>query len=121
VAEQLGLPCVTGIKELSVSDGVLIAKREHGRTVEVFRVELPAVCAVKEGLNLPRYPSLPGRLRAKSKPIEHRKVAWEAEGLRKVGLRLPGGEGREAVSLGVGADAAPRVVEILGELGVLSR
>jgi electron transfer flavoprotein beta subunit len=121
VAEALGLPCVTGIKELSVSDGVLVAKREVGRNVEVFRVGLPAVCAVMEGLNLPRYPSLPGRLRAKSKPIEHSKVVWEAEGLRKVGLRLPGGEGREGMSLGVGADAAPRVVEILGELGVLSR
>ena len=36
---------------------------------EVFELPLPAVLAVKEGLNLPRYPSVPGRLRAKKKEI----------------------------------------------------
>jgi electron transfer flavoprotein beta subunit len=121
LAHHLGLPCVTGIKDLSVADGMLTAKRELGGVVEVYRVPLPAVCTVKEGLNLPRYPSLPGRLRAKNKPLDVTPVAWEADGLRKVGLRLPAGDGRETVALGSGPDAAPRVVEILAELGVLAR
>ena len=36
---------------------------------------LPAVVGVKEGINLPRYPSVPGRLRAKKKEIERRDAA----------------------------------------------
>jgi electron transfer flavoprotein beta subunit len=120
VAESLGLPCVTGVKELTLDGGVLVAKREHGAITEVFTVDLPAVCTVKEGLNLPRYPSLPGRLRAKSKPMERAEVARSDEALKKVGLRLPGGEGRSAESLGVGPPAATRVVEVLKALGVLT-
>ncbi len=89
--------------------------------MEVYRVGLPAVVAVKEGLNLPRYPSLPGRLKAKSKPLDRRPVEPRADGLRPVGLRLPAADARGTVSLGTGPEAAPRVVEVLDELGVLSR
>ena len=49
----------------------MTARREAtGGGWEVFEVPLPAVVAVKEGINLPRYPSVPGRLRAKKKEIE---------------------------------------------------
>ena len=43
------------------------ARRPRGW--EVFELPLPAVVAVREGINLPRYPSVPGRLRAKKKEI----------------------------------------------------
>ena len=46
------------------------AAREAGGGREVYAFSLPAVVTVKEGLNLPRYPSLPGRLKAKKKPLE---------------------------------------------------
>ena len=68
-AHSLDLPCVTGIKSLEIQDGTAIAKREVSAGWEIFRVSLPAVFTVKEGINLPRYPSLPGRLRAKKKEI----------------------------------------------------
>ena len=70
VAHALGLPCVTGIKNLEVTDGRARARREYRGTEEVFDLSLPAVISVKEGINLPRYPSLPGRLRAKRATIE---------------------------------------------------
>ena len=60
VAHALGLPCVTGIKNLEVTDAGVRAKREYRGTEEVFDIPLPAVVSVKEGINLPRYPSLPG-------------------------------------------------------------
>ena len=118
VAEALGLPCVTGVKELEVTGAGLRASRERGRSREVFALPMPAVCTVKEGLNLPRYPSLPGRLRAKSKPLGTHPAEERAERLRKVGLSVPKEERRHAEVLGQGADAAARVVEVLVELGL---
>ena len=70
VALALGLPCISGVKSLEIKDGVATARREAGGGWEVFEVPLPAVVAVREGINLPRYPSVPGRLRAKKKEIE---------------------------------------------------
>ena len=70
VAEALGWPCATGIKHLALEDGRVRARREYRGSEETFEFRLPAVITVKEGINLPRYPSLPGRLRAKRAVIE---------------------------------------------------
>ncbi len=56
--------------------------------------------SVKEGINLPRYPSLPGRLRAKRAVIERHEPQWQAEGLRKQSLRVPETERKQAKVLG---------------------
>jgi electron transfer flavoprotein beta subunit len=120
VAHALGLPCVTGIKNLEVADAGARAKREYRGTEEVFDIPLPAVVSVKEGINLPRYPSLPGRLRAKRATIETRAPQWRADGLTKTGLRVPAGESKRAEILGNGADAVPALVALLDELGILS-
>jgi electron transfer flavoprotein beta subunit len=120
VAHALGLPCVTGIKNLEVTDAGARAKREYRGTEEVFDIPLPAVVSVKEGINLPRYPSLPGRLRAKRATIETRAPQWRADGLAKTRLRVPAGESKRAEILGNGADAVPALVALLDELGILS-
>ncbi len=120
VAHALGLPCVTGIKNLEVTDAGARAKREYRGTEEVFDIPLPGVVSVKEGINLPRYPSLPGRLRAKRATIETRAPQWRADGLTKTGLRVPAGESKRAEILGNGADAVPALVALLDELGILS-
>jgi electron transfer flavoprotein beta subunit len=120
VAHALGLPCVTGIKNLEVTDGGARAKREYRGTEEVFDIPLPAVVSVKEGINLPRYPSLPGRLRAKRATIETREPQWRSEGLTKLRLRVPAGESKRAEILGTGADAVPALVALLEEVGILS-
>jgi electron transfer flavoprotein beta subunit len=73
---------------------------------------------VLEGLNLPRYPSVPGRLRAKSKPLQVVTPTRPDSQLEKLRLRLPPGSGKSAEVLGEGAAAAPRVVEVLLGLGV---
>jgi electron transfer flavoprotein beta subunit len=120
VAHALDLPCVTGVKALAIRDGVAVARREWAGGWEVFEVPLPAVVTVKEGLNLPRYPSVPGRLRARKKEIERMVPAWTPPGLQKVRLRLPDEEHSTAEVLGTGPEAAPRVVELLQRLGILA-
>ena len=116
VAHLLGLPCVTGIKRLAVADGRLRAGREN----EDFEVALPAVVTVREGINLPRYPSLPGRLRAKRAEITVLRPAWQADSLRKERLRVPAVPRQRAEILGHGVDAVPALVRVLDDLGVLS-
>ena len=74
---------------------------------------------VKEGLNFPRFPSVPGRLRAQRKPLAASTPARPAARLEKLRLVVPEGEGKQAEVLGTGADAAPRVVEVMREIGVL--
>jgi electron transfer flavoprotein beta subunit len=119
VAHALGLPCATGIKNLEVTGTGARARREYRGTEEVFDLPLPAVISVKEGINLPRYPSLPGRLRAKRATIEDSVPEWHPEGLRKEGLRVPAGETKRAEILGTGTDAVPALVALLDEFGVL--
>ena len=70
VAHALGLPCVTGIKAISIDGGRARCEQEVPGGRDVYDVALPAVVSVKEGINLPRYPSVPGRLRAKRKPLD---------------------------------------------------
>jgi electron transfer flavoprotein beta subunit len=116
VAHALGLPCVTGIKRLELGDGVAVAGRQAGGGWEIFELPLPAVVTVKEGINLPRYPSLPGRLRAKKAPIERIAVKPRASRLEKLRLVVPEEERRTVERL---ADAT-RVVEVLRELGLVA-
>lgn len=119
VAHALGRPCVTGIKRLELAGEVLRADREYRGARESFEVPLPAVVTVREGINLPRYPSLPGRLRAKRAEITVLRPEWQPDGLRKTGLRVPAGSARRAQVLGHGTDAVPELVRVLGEIGVL--
>jgi electron transfer flavoprotein beta subunit len=118
VAYALGLPVVTGLKGLTVEDGRARCEQEVPGGRDVYDVPLPAVVTVKEGLNLPRYPSVPAKLRAKSKPLDVRPVEPPAPRLEKLRLVVPEGSGKEAELLGEGASAAPRVVEVMQELGI---
>ena len=119
VAYAFDLPIVTGVKNIQIEDGRVIAKREASGGWEVFEVDLPAVITVKEGINLPRYPSLPGRMRAKRKPITRIEPVQSGGGLEKVQLQVPVEEDSRAQILGDGPDAAPKVVGILKELGLV--
>jgi electron transfer flavoprotein beta subunit len=143
VAVALGRPVINGIKEIWFSDDrqeVLARREAPDGGWETFDLPLPAVLGVKEGLNLPRYPSVPGRLRAKKKEIE--RVALGASpsgalglgagedaagvdsaipGPTKLRLRLPAEERTAAEVIGQGPEAAPAVVDLLERIGVLAR
>ncbi len=119
VAHALGRPCVTGLKGIALAGGGVRCEQEEPGGRDVYQVPLPAVVTVKEGLNLPRYPSVPGRMRAKRKPLETRTPTPAAAGLEKVRLVVPEGQGKQAEILGHGPDAAPAVVELLRGAGLL--
>ena len=118
VAYALGLPCVTGVKGISVQDGRIRCEQEVPGGRDVYEAPAPAVVTVKEGLNLPRYPSVPGRLRAKSKPVAVVEPERPESKLEKLRLVVPEGQGKQAEILGHGADAAPKIVEVMLQLGV---
>jgi electron transfer flavoprotein beta subunit len=118
VAYALGLPVVTGLKKIEVQDGQVRCERDAGGARDVYVVSRPAVLTVLEGLNLPRYPSVPGRLRAKSKPLAVLEPARPESKLEKLRLVVPEGQGKQAEILGEGPSAAPKVVELMQSLGV---
>ena len=119
IGRALGRPMVAGIKGLSVAGGIASAEQEVAGGRDVYDLPLPAVISVLEGLNLPRFPSVPGRLRAKSKPVAVSNPARPDQRLDLVKLVVPQGVSKQAVVLGNGPDAAPAVVEMLAGLGVL--
>jgi electron transfer flavoprotein beta subunit len=119
VAHALDMPCVAGIKSLAIEGHKAVAQRETGSGWETYRVTLPAVFTVKEGINLPRYPSLPGKLRAKKKPIVQVEPQYRAGSLEKIRLKTPKEQESTVVILGRGPEAAPKVMAVLEELGVV--
>jgi electron transfer flavoprotein beta subunit len=118
VAHALGRPVVTGLKGLSVEDGRASCEQEVAGGRDVYVVPLPAVVTVLEGINLPRYPSVPAKLRARQKPVETRTPERPEPRLERLRLVVPPGQGKQAEILGQGADAAPAVVEVMRDLGV---
>jgi electron transfer flavoprotein beta subunit len=70
VAERLRLPLVSQAAELSVADGKATVKRQTEFGYDRIEAPLPAVVAVSDAINEPRYPSLKGIMGAKSKPQE---------------------------------------------------
>jgi electron transfer flavoprotein beta subunit len=118
VAHALGRPCVTGLKGITVQDGRVRCEQEVGSGRDVYDVPLPAVVTVLEGINLPRYPSVPAKLRARRKPIEAGEPERSEPRLEMVRLTVPPGRGKQAELLGEGPDAAPAVVELFRQLGV---
>jgi len=140
VAVALGRPIVNGIKGLTFRDGLVSARREApSGGWETYDLPLPAVVGVKEGLNLPRYPSVPGRLRAKKKDVERVELGGSPAGALGLGagedamvdgdgavpgptmlrLRLPAEERTAAEVIGRGPEAAVAVVDLLERIGVL--
>ncbi len=119
VAYALGLPVATGLKKIEVQDGAVRCERDVGGARDVYVLPRPSVLTVLEGLNLPRYPSVPGRLRAKSKPLAVVEPSRPQPKLEKLRLVVPEGQGKQAEVLGHGAEAAPKVVEVLRGLGLV--
>ena len=119
VAFALGRPCVAGLKRVAIEGTSVRCEQEVEGGRDVYVVPLAAVVTVKEGLNLPRYPSVPGRMRAGRKPVAVSTPARPDQRLELVRLVVPEGQGRRAEVLGTGAAAAPAVVEMLRKAGVL--
>jgi len=70
VAELLDIPQVTTITKLDVDGNKATVVRDVEGDQEIIEVSLPVLVTAQQGLNDPRYPSLPGIMKAKRKPLE---------------------------------------------------
>ena len=101
VAERLQLPFVSQATKLTLGDGVVDVERETEVGVDRIEAKLPAVVAVSDAINEPRYTSLKGMMGAKKKPLDT---------LAASDLEIPGDAvgvaGSQTVVLGVAAPPA---------------
>ena len=116
------MPVVSQVAELSLEEGAVRGKRQTEFGYETLRARLPAVVAVSEAINEPRYPSLKGIMGAKSKPQEVLSAAdvdgAAASATTVLGLAAPPprGESRRIEDDGRAAEA---IVEFLAEKRLL--
>lgn len=120
VAHRLGRPMVNGIKHLQMSDEAVELHRPTGSATEQYRLPLPAAAGVREGLNLPRYPTFRGRLASKKATVQTVTGSLPAGGQRMIELIPTAEQVTQTVVLGRGPEAADAVVALLDELGVLT-
>lgn len=121
VAHALERPMVNAIKgiELDLDAGSVTAKREIDGGREIYEMATPAVLGVKEGINLPRYPTMRGRLASKKVEVKVIEVDPETGDQTRVTLQQPPEQVSNTIHLGDGPAAASAVVDVLDELGVL--
>ena len=119
VAYALGRPMVNGIKGIDIDGSSLTARRESDAGLEVYNLPMPVVLGVKEGLNLPRYPTMKGRLNSKKVQVDHVVPDAVAGGQHMIALQQTAEQASKTVILGTGPEAAGAVVDMLQELGVL--
>ncbi|MBK7621532.1 MAG: electron transfer flavoprotein subunit beta/FixA family protein [Kineosporiaceae bacterium] len=124
VAYLLGRPVVTGARTVAVAGSTVTVVGDGPQGTEEFEVPLPAVVTVKEGEITPRYPSIPGRLKAKKAPVEVVEVAAPAHGTGRRTLILPPEQPSTVQVLGTDKDtsaAAAAVVDVLHTIGVVTK
>jgi electron transfer flavoprotein beta subunit len=122
VAERLRRPVISQVAELTVSDGKARGKRQTEFGYDVIEAPLPAVVAVSDAINEPRYPSLKGIMGAKAKPQEKLSLSELGvdAGAKTQVLALseppPRGDTRKIEDNG---NAAEQIVEFLAEKRLL--
>lgn len=111
-AELLGLPCVTSISQVEISEGRGTARRELESSAESMRFPLPAVLTIDEGIARPRLASLKGIMAAKKKPLEVRPAQLGEAHLVVESMALPADRPPGRI-IGEGADAVPELLRLL--------
>jgi electron transfer flavoprotein beta subunit len=119
LAYELDRPVVTGIATVTVEGDRVVATGDGPEGADTYEVPLPAVVTVMEGGVEPRYPSIPGRMRAKRVQVETVVDERVPVGSGRVRLKLPEAPPSQVQLLGEGPEAAPAVVDLLEKLGVL--
>jgi electron transfer flavoprotein beta subunit len=114
VAEKLRRPAISQVSELKVDGGSITGKRQTEFGYDTIRAPLPAIVAVSDAINTPRYPSLKGIMGAKKKPQETVSAAAVAPGTDVLALNPPAGRG-ESVKIEDDGSAAEKIVEFLAE------
>jgi len=112
VSELLGLPSVSAVTRLEITDGHATAQREVEGAIEVVEFTLPAIVTAEKGLNEPRYPALRGIMLAKKKPLDIKDLELDEGGIEVLELTLPP-DRKAGRIIGEGAAAVPALVDAL--------
>lgn len=122
VAEMLSLPHVTPVEKCTIADDGTRAALQRpvaGGTKEIVETALPAVIGCEKGLNEPRYASLPGIMKARSKPIAELKASallvGEGVKIKATAYALPPERQAGKVIPGEPEQAAAELVRLLRE------
>ena len=118
-ALKLRRPIVNGAKGLDVEGTTAIVRRESDAGQDLYKLPMPAAVGVKEGINLPRYPTLKGRLGSKKVDVAQVAPQGSLGGQQMVTLLQAAEQVSQTIMLGSGPEAAPAVVDLLEELGLL--
>jgi electron transfer flavoprotein beta subunit len=128
VADKLRRPVISQVAELTVTDGKVTGKRQTEFGYDTIEAPLPAVVAVSDAINEPRYPSLKGIMGARSKPqrsVSLSELGVEAGSVGEAGsktvvqaLNDPPPRG-DTVKIEDDGSAAEKIVEYLAEKKVL--
>ena len=114
VAELLGVPCVTQVVKLEISDGTALAHREVEGGAIVVETTLPSAFTAEKDLTVPRYASLRELVAARKKPIRVKELQPFPGMLEIVSVQYPPPRPPGRV-LGKGVDAVPILVKVLHE------
>jgi electron transfer flavoprotein beta subunit len=90
VADRLRLPVISQVAELEVSDGKVRGKRQTEFGYDLIEAPVPAILAVSDAINEPRYPSLKGIMGARSKPqrtVTLSELGVESDGVGESGSK----------------------------------
>jgi electron transfer flavoprotein beta subunit len=115
VAEKLRRPVISQVSELTHDGTSITGKRQTEFGYDTIRAPLPAVIAVSDAINTPRYPSLKGIMGAKKKPQDTRDGgAVVGAGTHVIALNPPPARG-DSVKIEDDGSAAEKIVEFLAE------
>lgn len=114
----LDRPCVAGVSTIEVDGDRITAWADGPDGTDIFEISLPAVVTVMEGGIAPRYPSIPGRMKAKRVSIETLTPSRAPTGSGRVRLSLPPMPPSQVQVVGTGSSAAAALVDLLESLGV---
>jgi electron transfer flavoprotein beta subunit len=95
VADHLKMPSLTQVIKMDLADGALTCERQAEYGYDTVEVALPAVIAVGDAINEPRYPSLKAIMGAKKKPLQTvaaADVGIDASLIGEAGSRVQCGE-----------------------------
>lgn len=117
-ALKLARPMVNGAKGIEIDGTSAKIRRESDVGQDIYVLPMPAAVGVKEGINLPRYPTMKGRLASKKVDISRSETTASAGGLKMIQLQRPPERASNTQILGTGPEAASAIVDLLEELGV---
>lgn len=85
LAEELGIPHVITATKITVDGAKVTIEKDAEGDIETIETALPVLITTQQGLNEPRYPSLPNIMKAKKKPLERlslEELGWQADGMK---------------------------------------